>query len=112
MIEGQGLEAEAVSGAAADELLPPDRALEAPEVGRAVEIGQHDDPPDARDLALELRHRAEAVEVAPAVAVAVHAEEHLRLDLGKAVDDAARPEIGRAAGPDRPHAGTREERRD
>ena len=39
-----------------------------------------------------------------AVRVAVDRDQHLRLDLGEAVDHAARPELGRHAGPDRAEA--------
>ena len=43
--------------------------------------------------------RVEAVEVLAAVAVAVHGEHHLGLDLGEAVDDAGDAEVGRARRP-------------
>ena len=49
-------------------------------------------------------HDRGAVEVLAAVAVAVDREQHLRLDLGEAVDHAARAELGRGARPDRADA--------
>ena len=42
----------------------------------------------------DLGQRLAAVELAAAVAVAAHGEQHLRLDLGEAVDHRARAEIG------------------
>ena len=50
-----------------------------------------------------------AVDPLPAVRVAVDGQQHLRLDLGEAVDHAARPELGRDAGPDRAQAGRGQE---
>src|SRR5207253_2597404 len=67
---------------------------------------------DGRELALERGDRVGAVEVLAPVAVAVDREQHLRLDLREAVDDAADAELGRAARPDRADARAAEEGRD
>ena len=57
----------------------------------AVEVRQHEGPLRASAApAASCRDRLAAVEVPAAVAVAVDGEQHLRLDLGEAVDDAAR----------------------
>ncbi len=56
-----------------------------------------------------VRKGGRAVEVLAAVAVAVDDEQYLRLDLGEAVDDAARAELGRRARPDRADAGACQE---
>ena len=61
-------------------------------------------------LGRSLRDDVAAVEVLAAVAVAVDGEQHLRLDLREAVDDAARAEVGRAARPDGAERGACEER--
>ena len=76
----------------------------------AVEVAQpHERPADARvDLVDDLR----AIEVAPAVAIAVDGEQHRRLDLREAVDHRARAEVRRAARPDRAEPGRGQERRD
>jgi hypothetical protein len=49
------------------------------------------------------------VEVLAPVAVAVDRQQHLRADLGEAVDDAARAELGGGARPDGSDAGHGEE---
>ena len=59
-------------------------------------------PPDRLDL-------AQPAHIAVAEAVAADGQHHLRLDLGEAVDDAARAELRGAGGPDRPQAGRGDE---
>ena len=49
------------------------------------------------------------VDVGAAVVVAADGEQHGRLDLGEALDDASFPELGGARGPRRPDAGGGEE---
>ena len=65
-----------------------------------------------RSSPAELVDCGAAVEVLPAVAVPVDGEQHLRLDLREAVDDAADAELGRRRRPDRAERGAGEERRD
>jgi hypothetical protein len=72
------------------------------------QIRKHDRGGDARQMALDLRYLLCPVKVASAVAVAVDGEEDLRIELAKAVDNGARAEVGRAAGPDRAEGGCRE----
>ena len=74
--------------------------LQASEFGRLAQVGHDHDPLEARDLAGDLGHGVQAVEVLAAVAVAVDGEKDLRLDLGEAVDDAAGAEVRGAARPD------------
>ncbi len=52
----------------------------------------------------------QAVEILAAVAVAVHRDHHLRIDLLKAVEHAAGAHVRRTAGPDRADAGAGQER--
>ncbi len=75
-----------------------------------VEVAEPHERP--ADLRMDLLHHLRAVEVTPAVAVAVDREQHRRLDLREAVDHRARAEVRRAARPDGAEAGGREERRD
>ena len=58
----------------------------------------------------DLLHLGAAVEVPAAVAVAVHAEQHLRRQLAEPVADPAPAEVGRAARPHRADAGGGEHR--
>src|SRR6185312_15074041 len=61
----------------------------------------------------DLAHLYTAVDPAVAEAVAADGEQHRRLELGEPIHDAARPELGCAAGPDRTEArggGKRHER--
>ncbi len=75
----------------------------------AGQVREHERALERRQLPLQLRHRLAAVEVLAAVAVAVDGEEHLGLDLGEAVDDAAHAELRRAARPRRADARAAEE---
>ena len=70
-------------------------------VALAAEVRQHERPLERRDLPLQLGDDLAPVEILAAVAVAVDREQHLRADLGEAVDHAAHAEVGRAARPDR-----------
>jgi hypothetical protein len=65
----------------------------------AVEVAEAHERP--ADLGMDLLDDRRAVVVAPAVAVAVDRQQHLRLDLREAVDHRARAEVRRAARPDR-----------
>jgi hypothetical protein len=86
------------------------RAEEAVLPAAAVEVTE---PHDRRgDLGRDRVDRVAAVEVAPAVAVAVDREQQLRLDLAEPVADAAHAELGRRRRPDRAERGGRQERRD
>ena len=77
-----------------------------------LEVGEHHRVLERRQARADLRHGAEPVVVAAAVAVAVDREQHLRLDLGEAVDDRPDSEVGRAGRPDRADARAREKRGD
>src|SRR5581483_10041408 len=93
------------------EVVPLDRIREPRQVAGLRAVAQHDGALHGRKLRPDLLDRLEPVEVAPVVAVAVDGEQDLRLDLLKAVDDAARAEVGRAARPGRADARAREEGR-
>ena len=77
-----------------------------------VEVAEHDRVLDRRQRREQLLTTAEPVEVLAAVAVAVDGEQHLRLDLGEAVDHAPGAEVRRAARPDRADRRAGEERGD
>ena len=81
-------------------------------VGEAVAAEISDPHERPADLGVDLLDDRRAVEVAPAIAVAVDCQQHLGLDLREAVHDRARAEIRRAARPDRAEPGGGEERRD
>ena len=76
---------------------------------RGGEVGQQHHVLDAGQAVEDAPEHLGAVEVAPAVAVAVDREHDLGLDLREAVDHAARAELGRGAGPDRADRGGGEE---
>ena len=109
VVEGDPLEVELGALAGVGELLPGHRVVEAAEVGVGIEVGKDDRAGQARHRRLQLGDHVAAVEVPAAVAVAVDREQDLGLDLGEAVDDAGRAEVGRAARPDRADAGRGEE---
>src|SRR5581483_10700374 len=75
----------------------------------ACEVGKNECLLKRRQLPLERGDRLSPVEIPAAVAVAVDCEEHLGLDLGEAVDDAANAELRRAARPGRAQARAAEE---
>jgi hypothetical protein len=76
---------------------------------RAVQVAQAHEP--AADPGVDLGDHLPPVEVPAAVAVAVHGEQDLRLDLGEAVDHRAGAELGRRAGPHRAQGRRGQERR-
>ena len=96
VVEGQALEAEL--GGLGEQLVPAARHQH-----RVL---------DRRDRGHDLGHTLAAVEVAPAVAVALGGDQDLRLDLLEAVDDGGRSELGRAARPDGADARAGQERHD
>src|SRR4029079_16274304 len=75
------------------------------------QVRREERAPERRQLPLERRDRLAAVEVPAAVAIAVDREQHLRLDLGEAFDDAADAELWRATRPGGADARTAEEGR-
>ncbi len=77
-----------------------------------VEVGQEHRVLECRQPRPDLRHGAEPVVVPAAVAVAVDGEQHLRLELGEAVDDGPDPEVRGARRPDRADARAGEKRGD
>ena len=87
-------------------------ALEARLPARAVQVAEGDEVLESSDLAGDGAYGLAPVEVAPAVAVAVDGQQHLGLDLGEAVHDAAGPEVRRAARPHRAEARAGQEARD
>ena len=99
MVERHALELERLVGGR-ERLVP---------VALVPEVGQRHRALQRRHLGLHALDQLAAVMVLAAVAVAVDRQQHLRLDLGEAVDDAARAEVGRAARPDRAEAGGGEE---
>ncbi len=101
VVEGDALEGRLGALASREQLLPARRVAQRREVGVGVEVGEDDGALEARHRLLQRGDRLAAVEVPAAVAVAVDGEQHLGLDLGEAVDDACRAEVGRAARPDR-----------
>ena len=76
--------------------------------GPGIEVRHHHDRLEGWQLPNDLAHHLTAVERLPAIAVPIHREEHLRLDLAEAVDYAGRTHVGRRAGPDRAQARARE----
>src|SRR6266516_2557092 len=89
MVEGDLLETKLRALTGGEQLAPGDGALQERDVGSGVEVGDEDGPLERRHLLLQPRDRLDAVEVLATVAVAVDAEQHLRLDLREAVDDDA-----------------------
>ena len=88
-------------GGGGQEVVPADRAAQLRDVRLGVEVGDDDGVLDRGHLGKQAGDDLAAIEVAAVVAVAVDAEEHLRLDLREPVDDRAGAEVGRAARPDR-----------
>ncbi len=88
------LEDERGSRSSLAQLLPGQRSADARTSVLRVEIREHDGVLDRRQLREQLLHDSGAVEVLAAVPVAVDREQHLRLDLGEAVDHAPGTEVG------------------
>ena len=115
VVEGDPREGQLNALAEVEQLSPGHRLgegralLECLELGGLAQVGDDDDPLEARDLGGDLGDGPDPVEVPAAVAVAVDDEHHLRLDLGESVHDARRPEVRRAARPGRAEAGRCEE---
>ena len=79
---------------------------------RRVEMRQQDRAFERRQRCLDLGQDRAPVEGFAAVRVAIHGEQHLGLDLGETVDQAAGPEVRRATRPDRPDRRAGQERHD
>ncbi len=77
---------------------------------RPVQVSQAHDPRQRRDLGGDPVDRIPAIEVLTAVAIAIHSQQHLGLDLREAVDHAPHTELGRGRRPHRPDRGAREQR--
>ena len=110
VVEGHLLEARLGALAPGLELAPGDRSRERRRIEGGVGVRQQHGARHRRQLGEDAAHRLEAIEVATAVAIAVDREQHLRLDLGEAVDDAPGAELGRRARPDRSEAARGQER--
>ena len=99
MVEGHPLEGELGALPELRQLSPGHRlgdlrvVREVGELGGGAQVRDDDDALEAPDLRGDVGDDLEPVEVLAAVAVAVDGEHDLRLDLGEAVDDAARPEV-------------------
>ena len=104
---GEGQRVERELGRLGEEVVPGDR------VGKhgvvPVEVGDLHDGLQARQLRPHLRDLLAPVDVLVAVPVRGDGQEHLRLELAEAVEDAPDAELGRARGPDRAEARAREE---
>ncbi len=88
----------------------PAPAVRGARAGRLpVQIGREHDVLHRRQLGEDALESLAAVEVLATVAVAVDGQQHLGLDLGEAVDHAARAELRRGARPDGPDRGGGEE---
>ena len=112
VVEGDRLEFDRAGGVGEGQLVPGDRARHGPEVRRPAKVRHDDGPLDARDAGEDVADPPERVDGGSVVAVAVRADEDLRLDLPEAVEHPLHPEVGRARGPHRPEAGRGEHRDD
>jgi hypothetical protein len=103
MVERYGFELQ-WRGGRGHQVVPGER------LGQGVRTVRHvHDVPQRRQLGPDLGDLAAPVHLLVAVGVAGHGEHHRRFDLGEPVDDAARAELGGAAGPDGAQAGGGEE---
>ena len=118
MIEGNRLEGEirprSVPGSAShpilQEIRPQPHVAESGDIRRLRQVREQHRGVEGGQLPLDLRHRFPAIERSSLIAVPVHSEEHLGLDLAEPVHDAPGAKLGRAAGPDRADAGRGEHR--
>jgi hypothetical protein len=91
-----------------------DEVGEGDAVGQTVEgrflgqVGNDDDPLQARQLRREGAYARERINDLAVVVVAVRTEQHLRLDLAETVEHPLYPEIGGAGRPDRPQGRARQ----
>ena len=76
---------------------------------RSIQIAQQQHMLQTGQPGTQLGQHAGAVVVAPAVAHAVHADEHLGFDLAEAVEHRVRAHVGRADAPHRANAGSGQE---
>ena len=88
-----------------EQLVPGERVR-----NRVLAVGDVHDVAQGGEGGADRRHLLAAVDRAVAEAVAADRQQHRRLELREAVDDAARAELGRAARPDRAEARRRRER--
>ncbi len=103
LVERDGLEGE-WRARVGEELVPADGVRH-----DVLAVGHVHDVPQGGEGSPDRGHFGAAVDRAVAVAVAADGEEHRRLELRQPVDDAARPELGCAARPDRTEARRRGE---
>ena len=92
VIERHLFEVDAVMGCR-HHLLPGHGIPQPPRVAVLVRPGNDDDVPDARHGIQNLRHPWPAVEMAAAIKIAVGGDQHLRVNLAEAVEDAPGSEI-------------------
>ena len=108
MVERDRLEGQRL-GRAGEEVRPGE--LSGPKVrgGVRVQVRQEHRPLQVWQGRTQLVDNGTAIEPLAAVGVAIDRDQHFGFDLGEAIDQALRPEIRRAAGPDRAQAGTGQE---
>ena len=107
VIERHLLEVDAVVGCC-HHLLPGHGVPQTPHVACLVHPGNDDDMSDAGHGLQNLRHPGPAVEMAAAIGIAIGGDQHLRVDLAEAVEDAPGSEIRRGGRPHRTQTGRRQ----
>ena len=99
MVERQLREGDVGGLVAAQPFVEPHGLGDVGDVDVRVEVGDHDHLAHGGQLLDDLAHARERVVLLAVVAVAVGAEQDLRLDLAEAVDHALDAEVGGARGP-------------
>ena len=100
MVERQLFERDVGRREVAQEIRQRHGTVDAADVGRLVEVGDHRDALHGRQLLHDLAELAQHVDALAAVPVAVDRQQHRRLDLAEAVEHALHAEVRRARRPD------------
>ena len=89
---------EASGGVAArlGELLKRDRVVQLGKIRMVLKIADNHDAPDRRNPLLNLGYSSSGLKGLAAIAVSVHGEQDLGLDLAQSIDDAVDAEVRRA----------------